>query len=271
MIAAIQKTGATTKMQQQVQPLLAEIIDARYPKSGCAACDLRDLWCLPKGLNGDEFLQVDRIINRRKRIKRNEYLYRTGDAFRSVYAMRTGFFKTFITSSRGQEHVSGFHMTGELLGMDAICEDKHNCNAIALEDSELCEIPFSELEMLGRKIPSLQHHFHKIMSREISRNHSLVILLSSMSADERLAAFLLNLSQRMGARGYSFTQFQLRMTRGDIGSYLGLKLETISRMLSKFQEEGLISVQNKNLVLNDLARLRQIAEHTTAEAPGTPT
>ncbi len=258
-------------MQQKVHQLFAEIVDARYPKSGCAACDLRDLWCLPKGLNGDEFLQVDRIINRRKRVKRNEYLYRAGDPFRAVYAMRTGFFKTFITSARGQEHVSGFHMTGELLGMDAICEDKHSCNAIALEDSELCEIPFTELEMLGRKIPSLQHHFHKIMSREIFRNQSLVMLLSSMSADERLAAFLLNLSHRLGARGYSQTQFQLRMTRGDIGNYLGLKLETISRTLSKFQEEGLISVQNKHLVLNDLARLKQIAEHTTSDAPGSQT
>lgn len=257
-------------MQQKAHQLFAEIVDARYPRSACSSCDLRDLWCLPKGLEGEEFQQVDRIINRRKRIKRNEYLYRAGEPFHAVYAIRTGFFKTFITSSRGQEHVSGFHMTGELLGMGAICDDKHSCSAIAQEDSELCEIPFTELEMLGRKIPSLQHHFHKIMSREISRNQSLVILLSSMSAEERLAAFLLNLSQRMGARGYSQTQFQLRMTRGDIGNYLGLKLETISRMLSKFQEEGLISVQNKNLVLNDLTRLKQITERTT-DTPGAPT
>jgi len=259
-------------MQQKVHQLFAEIVDVRYPRSGCAACDLRDLWCLPKGLNGDEFLQVDRIINRRKRIKRNEYLFRVGDPFRAVYAMRTGFFKTLITSASGMEHVSGFHMTGELLGMDAICDDRHSCSAIALEDSELCEIPFSELETLGREIPSLQHHFHKIMSREIFRNQSLVVLLSSMNADERLAAFLLNLSQRFGARGYSPTQFQLRMTRGDIGSYLGLKLETISRTLSKFQEGGLISVQHKHLILNDLTKLKRIAERThTTGTPGTTT
>lgn len=258
-------------MQQIVHQLFDVIVDVRYPKSGCAACDLRDLWCLPKGLNSDEFMQVDRIINRRKRIKRNEYLYRAGDPFRAIYAMRTGFFKTLITSARGLEHVSGFHMTGELLGMDAISEDKHSCSAIALEDSELCEIPFAELEMLGRKIPSLQNHFHKIMSREIFRNQSLVMLLSSMSADERLASFLLNLSHRLGARGYSQTQFRLRMTRGDIGNYLGLKLETISRTLSKFQEEGIICVQSKHLMLNDIARLRQIAEHTTTNMPGTPT
>lgn len=160
-------------------------------------------------------------------------------------------------------------MTGELLGMDAICDDRHICDAIALEDSELCEIPFSELETLGREIPALQHHFHKIMSREIFRNQSLVFLLSGMNADERLAAFLVNLSQRYGARGYSPTQFRLRMTRSDIGSYLGLKLETISRTLSKFQEDGLISVQNKHLVLNDLSRLKRITERThTSTAPG---
>ena len=258
-------------MQQKVQKVFADIIDVRYPKPACSACDLRDLWCLPIGLKGSDFQHLDRIINRRKRVRRGEYLYRSGDVFSALYALRTGFFKTVLTSENGQEHVTGFYMTGELMGMDAICNDRHNCDALALEDSEICEIPYPALESLCREIPALQHEFHKIMSREISRNHSLVILLSSMSADERLAAFLLNLSQRMGARGYSQTQFQLRMTRGDIGNYLGLKLETISRTLSKFQEEGLVGVQNKNLVLNDLTRLRQIAEHTTTGTPGTPT
>ncbi|MFH1495254.1 MAG: fumarate/nitrate reduction transcriptional regulator Fnr [Pseudomonadota bacterium] len=246
-------------MQQKVHKLFADIIDVRYPKSACSACDLRDLWCLPIGLKGLEFQQMDSIINRRKRVKRGEYLYRSGDSFRSLYAMRTGFFKTVLNSENGQEHVTGFHMTGELLGLDAICNDSHSCNAIALEDSEICEIPYSALESLCREIPALQHQFHKIMSREISRDHILMVLLSNMHADERLAAFLVNLSQRFEARGYSPVEFHLRMTRGEIGSYLGLKLETVSRTLSKFQDESLITVQNKQLVLNDLARLRQIA------------
>ncbi|MBU0594203.1 MAG: fumarate/nitrate reduction transcriptional regulator Fnr [Gammaproteobacteria bacterium] len=246
-------------MQQKVHKLFADIIDVRYPKPACSACDLRDLWCLPIGLKGLEFQQMDSIINRRKRVKRGEYLYRSGDSFRSLYAMRTGFFKTVLNSENGQEHVTGFHMTGELLGLDAICNDSHSCNAIALEDSEICEIPYSALESLCREIPALQHQFHKIMSREISRDHILMVLLSNMHADERLAAFLVNLSQRFEARGYSPVEFHLRMTRGEIGSYLGLKLETVSRTLSKFQDESLITVQNKQLVLNDLARLRQIA------------
>lgn len=268
MIASIKKTDATNKMQQKVQQLFAEIIDVRYPKSVCSACDLRDLWCLPIGLKHEEFHQLDNIINRRKRVKRGEHLYRVGDDFRSLYALRTGFFKTLFISENGQEHITGFHMTGELLGLDAICNDHHSCNAIALEDSEICEIPFPALESLCREIPALQKQFHKILSREISRDQGLMVLLSSMNADQRLAAFLVNLSQRFGARGYSPHQFQLRMTRGEIGSYLGLKLETISRTLSKFQEDGLICVQNKHLVLNDLARLKGIAER--AHASSTP-
>jgi CRP/FNR family transcriptional regulator len=258
-------------MQQKVRKLFAEIVDVRYPKTACSACDLRDLWCLPIGLKGEEFQQLDRIINRRKRVKRGEHLYRIGDSFRSLYALRTGFFKTLFNGENGQEHVTGFHMTGELLGLDAICNDSHSCNAIALEDSEICEIPFSGLESLCREIPTLQHQFHKIMSREISRDHNLMVLLSCMNADERIAAFLLNLSQRFAVRGYSPTQFHLRMTRGEIGSYLGLKLETVSRTLSKLQDEGIISVQNKLLALNDLTRLKRIADrgHVPGALPKT--
>lgn len=254
-------------MQQNAHTLFAKIVDVRYPQTTCTACDLRDLWCLPIGLKGNEFQQLDSIINRRKKIKRGEYLYRTGDSFRSLYALRTGFFKTLFNSGSGQEHVTGFHMTGELLGLDAICNDTHSCNAIALEDSELCEIPYAALQNLCREIPTLQHQFHKILSREIYRDQDLMILLSSMNADERIAAFLLNLSRRFEARGYSSTQFQLRMTRGDIGNYLGLKLETVSRTLSKFQEDGLIIVQNKSLALISLARLKQIVERCYPTKP----
>lgn len=247
--------------------MLAEIIDVRYPRTACSACDLRDLWCLPIGLKNDEFYQLDSIIHRRRKIKRGEHLYRAGETFRSLYALRTGFFKTIFLSESGQEHVTGFHMTGELLGLDAISNDHHCCNAVALEDSEICEIPFVALESLCREIPTLQRHFHKILSREIARDQTLIVLLSSMNADERLATFLLHLSQRFGARGYSPNQFQLRMTRGEIGSYLGLKLETVSRTLSKFQDEGLITVQHKQLALHDLARLKRIVERCRSNGP----
>ena len=250
-------------MQQKAHKLFADIVDVRYPKPSCSACDLRELWCLPSGLKGPQSQQLDNIINRRKRVKRGEHLYRSGDPFRSLYALRTGFFKTVLSSENGQDLVTGFHMNGDLLGLDAICDDSHCCNAIALEDSEICEIPYAALENLCREIPALQHHFHKIMSREIARDHDLMALLSSMNADERIAAFLINLSQRFEARGYSPVQFQLRMTRGEIGSYLGLKLETVSRTLSKLQEEGTIGVKNKHLTLNDMPRLKQIIGRST--------
>ena len=156
-------------------------------------------------------------------------------------------------------------MMGELLGMDAIGSSKHMCDAVALEDSDVCEIPFGDLEQLSRDIPTLQQHFHRIMSREIARDYGVMLLLGSMRAEERLAAFLLNLSQRFAARGYSAIRFNLRMTREEIGSYLGLKLETISRAFSHFQSEGMITVQNKSVEIKQLERLRGLigkcAEH----------
>lgn len=149
-------------------------------------------------------------------------------------------------------------MPGEIIGLDAISTERHTCDAVALEDSEVCELPFIQLEELSRHLPTLQRHLHKIMSREIVRDQGIMLLLGSMRAEERLAAFLLNLSQRFAARGYSSTAFRLRMTRQEIGSYLGLKLETVSRTLSCFQENGIIDVHNKLIELRDLPKLRAL-------------
>ncbi|MBI4191262.1 MAG: fumarate/nitrate reduction transcriptional regulator Fnr [Betaproteobacteria bacterium] len=226
-------------------------------RTACSSCSLHEL-CLPAGLEADEMEQLDRIVNRKRPVKRGEYLYRAGGALQSLYAVRTGFLKSCVLHDDGREQVAGFHMMGELLGMDAIGSGKHMCDAVALEDSDVCEIPFIELEQLSRDIPALQRHFHRMMSREIARDYGVMLLLGSMRAEERLAAFLLNLSQRFAARGYSATRFNLRMTREEIGSYLGLKLETISRAFSRFQTEGLITVQNKSIELKDPERLRAL-------------
>jgi CRP/FNR family transcriptional regulator len=169
--------------------------------------------------------------------------------------------KSCVLHEDGREQVAGFHMMGDLMGLDAIGTNQHLCDAVALEDSEVCEIPLKDLEGLSRNIPSLQQHFHRIMSREIARDYGVMLLLGSMRAEERLAAFLLNLSQRFGARGYSATEFHLRMTREEIGSYLGLKLETVSRTLSHFQAQGLIAVQNKHLRILKLENLRELVSH----------
>ncbi len=229
--------------------------DAGRCQTLCKTCGLREL-CLPAGLSQTELEQLDSIVNRKRPLKRGDYLYRAGEELQSLYAIRTGFLKTCMLHDDGREQVAGFHMMGEMLGMDAIGAGKHMADAIALEDSAICEIPFGEFERLSRDVPTLQHHFHRIMSREITRDYGVMLLLGSMRAEERLAAFLLNLSLRFAARGYSAMQFNLRMTREEIGSYLGLKLETVSRAFSHFQQQGLIAVQNKSIEIKKPEALR---------------
>ncbi len=226
-------------------------------KTACSNCNLREL-CLPIGLEADELKKLDELVSTRRRLKRGDHLYRAGQTFESIYAIRSGFFKTDVLIEDGRDQVTGFQMTGELLGLDGISSELHTCNAIALEDSEVCAIPFSHLEGLSREIHTLQHHFHKVMSREIVRDHGVMLLLGSMRAEERLAAFLLNLTQRLQARGFSASALVLRMTREEIGSYLGLKLETVSRTFSKFQEEGILEVKQRDIRILDQNALQRV-------------
>ncbi len=213
-------------------------------KVACSNCNLREL-CMPVGFNVDEMKRLDEVVEKRRRVKQGELLFNSGDTFTSLYAIRTGFFKTCVTSEDGREQVTGFQMAGEIIGMDGIVSDRHNCNAVALEDAEVCVMPFATVEDLSRELPALQRHVHKIMSREIVRENSVMMLLGNMRAEERLAAFLLNLLQRLHARGLSQSELVLRMTREEIGSYLGLKLETVSRAFSKFSEDGIIEVKQR--------------------------
>jgi CRP/FNR family transcriptional regulator len=229
-------------------------------KKACSQCNLFDL-CLPLGLNDSEVLRLDELVAVQRRIKRQQPLYRSGDQFEAIHAIRTGSFKSDILLEDGREQVTGFHMTGDILGLDGISTGLHTCNAIALEDSEVCVISYTKLEDLARVIEGLQHQFHKVMSSEIVSDHRMMMLLGSMHANERLAAFLLNLSQRFAARGFSPTEFHLRMTREEIGSYLGLKLETVSRSFSHFQKEGLISVQQKHVRILDSNGLKKLIQH----------
>lgn len=213
-------------------------------KVACSNCNLREL-CMPTGFSADEMQKLDVMVEKRRRVKQGERLYSSGDSFVSLYAIRVGFFKTCVSSEDGREQVTGFQMAGEIIGMDGIVSDHHNCNAIALEDAEVCVMPFSDIENLSRELPALQRNVHKIMSREIVRENSVMMLLGNMRAEERLAAFLLNLVQRLHARGLSQSELVLRMTREEIGSYLGLKLETVSRAFSKFSEDGIIEVKQR--------------------------
>ena len=224
-------------------------------KVACSSCNLREL-CLPFGLTPANLDRLDTLVATRLNVPRGGTLFRAGDEFLSLYAVRTGFFKTCVSSEDGRDQVTGFQMAGELLGLDGISTDIHTCDAVALEDSQVCVIPYSQLEEMSREFSELQHQFHKIMSREIVRDHGVMLLLGSMRAEERLAAFLLNLTQRLQARGFSASALILRMTREEIGSYLGLKLETVSRTFSKFQDDGMLEVKQRQIRILDQDKLQ---------------
>ncbi len=200
---------------------------------------------MPIGLEVDDMKKLDEVVATRKQVKQGQMLFSNGDAFTSLYAIRTGFFKTCISNEDGREQVTGFQMAGEIIGLDGIVTDQHSCNAVALEDAEVCVMPFANVEELSREFPVLQRHVHKVMSREIVRENGMMMMLGNMRAEERLAAFLLNLVQRLHARGFSQSEMILRMTREEIGSYLGLKLETISRTFSKLSDDGIIEVKQR--------------------------
>lgn len=240
-------------------PRAPRLIDVNNLRVACSSCSLREL-CLPAGLDSGEMERMDRLVTHRRRLRRGAGLYHAGEPLAGLFAIRSGFMKSCVLHDDGREQVAGFHMAGDLLGLDAIGSGNHTCDTVALEDTEACEIPFASLEQLSREMPSLQHQLHRIMSREIVRDHGVMLLLGSMSAGERLAAFLLNLSQRFAARGYSPSEFRLRMTREEMGSYLGLKLETVSRTLSSFQERGLIEVRQKQVRIVDFSGLKVLLE-----------
>ena len=228
----------------------------------CSGCNLRET-CLPVGMTSSELAHIDgRLVTIRRKVARGEVLFQAGDRFEALYAVWTGFFKTAVASKDGRQQVTGFQMGGEMIGMDGISTQRHEVDAIALEDSQVCVIPFSDLEMLAQEVPSLQQQVHRLLSREIVRAHGVMLMLGSMYAEERLAAFLLNLTHRLQARGFSASTVVLRMSREEIGSFLGLKLETVSRTFSKFQANGLLFVRHRPIRVTDPVGLQQLLEGT---------
>ncbi|WCM48503.1 helix-turn-helix domain-containing protein [Pseudomonas sp. WJP1] len=226
-------------------------------KTACSSCSVLEL-CLPLGLTGGEIERLDTLIIQRLKVRKGAALYRASDQFRSLYAVRIGSFKTSVVSVDGREQVTGFQIPGEMLGLDAISTDLHTCNAVALEDSEVCPIHFSHLEKLARELPSLQHNLNKILSREIVRDHDMLMMLGNMNSDERLAAFLLNMSQRLNSRGYSANSFVLKMRREEIGSFLGLRLETVCRGIAHLRDQGLVEINGRDVNIRSLDGLKQL-------------
>jgi len=240
-----------------ITPVGTAALNPHTIKVACSNCNLREL-CMPLGLSAAELDKIDDVVASRRKIKRGATLFRNGEKFTSLFAIRTGFFKTCVASEDGRDQVTGYQMAGEIVGLDGIVNDHHTCDAVALEDAEVCVMPFDRIEELSREVNSLQRHVHKIMSREIVRENGVMLLLGSMRAEERLAAFLLNLVQRLHARGFSQSELVLRMTREEIGSYLGLKLETVSRTFSKFVEDGIVEVKQRHVRILNTEALKDI-------------
>jgi CRP/FNR family transcriptional regulator len=229
----------------QLKPFQSHLLN-----TACSNCSVLDL-CLPLGLTDREIACLDTLIVQRLKVKKGAALYRAGDPLRSIFAVRIGSFKTCLLSVDGREQVTGFQTPGEMLGLDAISTESHTCNAFALEDSEVCPIHFFQLEKLAREIPLLQHNLNKILSREIVRDHDMLMMLGNMNS--------LNLSQRLNMRGYSSKSFVLKMRREEIGSYLGLRLETICRGIAHLRDQGLVEVNGRDVKILNMEGLKQMA------------
>lgn len=223
-------------------------------KKRCSECSLREI-CLPLGLNTEELQRLEEVVKIRRRVNAGQHLFRTKDHFQTLTVVRSGFFKVYEMSAEGQEQITAFPMEGELMGLDAIGTGAHRGSAVALENSDVCDIPFATLEGLLVHLPRLQHQFHRLLSGEIANNHNLMAVLGTRNAEHKVAAFLLDLSERLEARGHSPLTIRLPMSREDIGNYLGLKLETVSRMFSKFRDDGLIVTEGRKVFIRDLKAL----------------
>ncbi|SBS32043.1 Transcriptional activator protein Anr [Marinomonas aquimarina] len=225
--------------------------------SQCQNCSLSAL-CLPIALADEDVNRLDQIIERKRPLKKGEILFHQGEEFDSVFAVRTGTLKTYNITNSGEEQITGFYCPSELVGLSGIDENHYPVSAKALETTTVCEIPFAHLEQLSSQIPSLKHQLFRLMSRKICDDQQMMVLLGKKNADEKVASFLLNLSHRFKKRGYSATAFRLSMSRGEIGNYLGLAVETVSRVMTRFQKNGLIDVDGKEISIINLPEMEKL-------------
>jgi len=226
-------------------------------QTNCSTCSIRYL-CFPMAMSEEDMTQLDSLVKKRQKVRKKEYLFRQGDEFKSFYAIRVGFFKSIITSSQGEEKILGFNMSGELVGLDGFASNKHESSVIALDDSEVCIIDDKKIDELSQTFHPLQNYLQKVLSTEIVRNNNLLISMSSMNAEQKISTFLLNLGQRFKMRHQSENQFLLRMSRDEIGSYVDLTIETVSRTLGKLESMGIIKVDNKLIKIKDISKLKEV-------------
>lgn len=220
-------------------------------KIDCRHCTLKEL-CFPHEMSNDDIDKLNNIIDRRAALQKKDYLYRTGDDCTVIYAVLSGGLKTTVEDKNGNSQIVGFNLPGEIIGFDGFATDIHTCSVEALETTSVCELPLSNLESLCESIPGLQKQMRRIMGLEVNSDHNLLLLLGKMNSDEKLAAFLVNLSMRNKQRHWNELEFNLKMTRQDIANYLGLAIETVSRLFSQFQDQGLIMVDKRNITILDI-------------------
>jgi len=223
----------------------------------CSICMMASV-CLPVGMSPREVAQLDDLVKERLRVEKGQALFQHGTPLDALFSLRSGSIKTLIIEASGQQQVTGFFLPGEIVGLDGMMDGIHSSTAIAMEDSEVCVVKLDDIDEISRHVPTLQHQIRRLMSKEISRSHQVLVALGSMRSEQRLAAFLINLSQRLTALGYSSTEFIMRMSREEIGNYLGLTLETVSRLFSRFAREGLIRVNQREIKILDMAALNEL-------------
>jgi CRP/FNR family transcriptional regulator len=236
-------------------------MDRISPKAGaaihtaCSACTLAPL-CLPTGLGRPDLERMDGLVTRSAPLHEGDHLCRVGDPFEAVYAVRSGSFKTYTVDSEGREHVLGFHLPGELMGLKAIYPKHHIANTVALDTATVCVLPYSDLTKLAMDVPELQAQLLRLMSKDLAGAYTMA---GDFTAEERLAAFLIGLSRRYAERGFAAQEFNLTMSRRDIANYLRLAPETVSRVLARFEKDQLISVDRRAVSLLDAGTLHDMA------------
>ena len=239
------------------------VVDFSKIKVTCSDCSLQEL-CLPRGLNDKNMEKLDHVVKGSRPVQKGQHVFRTDDNFKAFYAVRSGSIKVYDLNKSGEEQVIGFYFPGEILGFDAVEKHKHNCSAISLETTTVCSIPYEKINDICMQIPELQDQIFRLMSRELSKENKLLLTLNKRSAEERLATFIVSLSTRFKNLGYSAKEYNLPMSRRDIGNYLGLTIETVSRLFTKFQKDGLIKIDKKTIRLEDIAALHAICDGASA-------
>lgn len=236
----------------------ASSIKLAVNKTHCASCSLNTL-CLPLSLSKDDTNRLDSIIKRSRPIHKGESIFKQGESFKSLFAIRTGSVKTFAIMSDGEEQITGFHLASELVGLSAFNNNFYPENAVALETTTVCELPIDQLEHLFEVMPNLRKQILACMGHEIRHDQQLLLMLSKKSADERIAFFILNMGHRFQRRGFSATSFRLSMSRIDIANHLGMAVETVSRVFTRFQKAGFIQTEGKEVVICNSSELNKLA------------